>query len=158
MAKQPLLRLVACGPLAEKRFYWVKGPHLVSARHFPSQLELQHMALCLCQASGIQSFHIACLCPNHRDGCPGLQRHLIHSEDTDSIIAWPQIWLRIHLAIAFLSGASFIWLRDGGKSFHLLDLCFMPKMQMRALEPLFYQVLLKTFSVWTRILTFGFLK
>lgn len=85
---------------------------------------------------------------------PCLQRHLIHSKDVDSIISWPWIWLRVHLTIAFLTGASFIWLRHRGKLVHLLDLCFRPRIAWNLYSTKFFW---RPICIWTRVSTFDFL-
>lgn len=110
-AKQAWLRPVACGQLGEMRFCWVDSKHLMSAKHFPLQLELQHMAFVSAKPRGSRS--------STQPSCAlttGMAA-LICSDTwytvrtwMESIIACPHIWLRIHLAIALLTGVPFIWL------------------------------------------------
>lgn len=128
----------------------------MSVRHFPLQLELQHMALCLCQTKGIQEFHPTFLCPHHRNGSPHLQRHLIHSEDMDG----EHHRLSPYLAEDTLGNCTPHWssLFDcglRGKSFCLIELCFMPRVSE---SPDLYSIKLiwRPISVWTRVSTFKF--
>lgn len=102
---------VACGQLGEMGFCWVDSKHLMSARHFPLQLELQHMAFVSAKPRGsMSSTQPSCALTTGMAALICSDTWYTVRTWMESIIACPHIWLRIHLAIALLTEVPFIWL------------------------------------------------